>query len=76
MYASCVCLIFCALLIFCARKFPEKSETQEPRGIIVECTSYKWKNIYMMVVYMMVVMYNKGCDLIEMQGDINSVVYL
>ena len=30
----------CALLIFCAREFPEKSETREPGEVIVECTSY------------------------------------
>ena len=30
----------CALLIFCACKFPAKSETRESRKIIVECTSY------------------------------------
>ena len=30
----------CALLSFCARKFPAKSETREPREIIVEFTSY------------------------------------
>ena len=33
-------LFFCALLIFCARKFHAKSETQEPGKIIVECTVY------------------------------------
>ena len=30
----------CDLLSFRARKFPEKSETQEPREIIMECTLY------------------------------------
>ena len=30
----------CALLSFCAREFPAKSETREPGKIIVECTSY------------------------------------
>ena len=29
-----------AMLSFCARKFPEKSEIREPREIMVECTSY------------------------------------
>ena len=30
----------CTLLNFSAREFPAKSETQKPRKIIVECTSY------------------------------------
>ena len=30
----------CALLSFCARKFPAKSETREPGKVIVERTSY------------------------------------
>ena len=30
----------CALLSFCACKFPAKPETQEPGKIIKECTSY------------------------------------
>ena len=30
----------CALLSFCAREFPEKSEIREPGKIIVECNSY------------------------------------
>ena len=32
----------CDLLSFRVRKFPEKSETQEPIKIIVERTLYKW----------------------------------
>ena len=32
--------IVCALLSFCVRKFLAKSETQEPREITMECTSY------------------------------------
>ena len=30
----------CALLSFCASKFPAKPETQETREMIVECTLY------------------------------------
>ena len=30
----------CALLIFCTREFPAKSETREPKKIIVEYTLY------------------------------------
>ena len=30
----------CALLSFCVRKFPSKSEIQETRKLIVKCTSY------------------------------------
>ena len=36
----------CALLSFCARDFPAKSETQETRKIVVECTSYTIYYIY------------------------------
>ena len=36
----------CSLLSFCALEFPNKSETREPRKIIVECTSYFTKNIF------------------------------
>ena len=34
-------LFVCALLIFYAREFPAKSETREPRKIIVEYTTYE-----------------------------------
>ena len=33
----------CDLLSYRAREFPTKSETREPRKIIVECASYKDK---------------------------------
>ena len=37
-------LFFCALMSFRVREFPEKSETQEPSKIIMECTLYA--NLY------------------------------
>ena len=37
-----MCATFVSVLfIFCTRMFPAKSETREPGGIIVECTTYE-----------------------------------
>ena len=35
----------CALLSFCMHEFPEKSETREPGGIIVEYYSYTCNSV-------------------------------
>ena len=41
----------CALLSFCACKFPEKSKTLEPGEIIMECTSYLTGSNTLGVIY-------------------------
>ena len=41
----CFTCFVCFLLNFHARKFPAKSENQEPGGIIVELTSYLYSRI-------------------------------
>ena len=46
--------IVCALLSFCARKFPVKSETQEPRKIIAERTYYVKDNSTMRETFIII----------------------